>query len=123
MRAQTTNNRSLGLFHLDIEAVEATACRQIAFSKVMKSERQGCTIFFLKAAIAYDASWGIKVEPVITVAASFQPTLLGIPRRTGGRITKQPQVKQQAAVAHAIFLYADDSLVAAPFRPQRPALP
>ncbi|WP_316202851.1 MULTISPECIES: hypothetical protein [unclassified Bradyrhizobium] len=28
---------------------------------------------------------------------------------SGGKITKQPQVKQQAAVAHAMFLYTDDA--------------
>ena len=27
---------------------------------------------------------------------------------SGGRVTKQPQVKQTAAVAHAMFLHADD---------------
>jgi len=39
---------------------------RIAFSKVMKSERQGCAVAFLKAAIAYYASLGIKVERVMT---------------------------------------------------------
>ena len=28
---------------------------------------------------------------------------------SGGKVTKQPQVKQDAAVAHAMFLAADDS--------------
>jgi hypothetical protein len=28
---------------------------------------------------------------------------------SGGKITKQPQVKQQAAVANAMFLYTDDA--------------
>src|ERR671936_172378 len=37
---------------------------RIAFSKVMKSERRGCAVSFLKAAIAYYASLGIKVERV-----------------------------------------------------------
>jgi transposase InsO family protein len=39
---------------------------RIAFSRVMKSERQGCAVAFLKAAIAYYASLGIKVERVMT---------------------------------------------------------
>jgi transposase InsO family protein len=39
---------------------------RIAFSKVMKNERQGCAIAFLKAALAYYASLGIKVERVMT---------------------------------------------------------
>ena len=28
---------------------------------------------------------------------------------SGGKITRQPQVKQQAAVANAMFLYTDDA--------------
>jgi hypothetical protein len=27
----------------------------------------------------------------------------------GGKVARQPQVKQQAAVAHAMFLYTDDA--------------
>ena len=39
---------------------------RVAFSKVMKNERQGCAIAFLKAAVAYYASLGVKVERVMT---------------------------------------------------------
>jgi transposase InsO family protein len=39
---------------------------RVAFSKVMRNERQGCAIAFLKAAVAYYASLGIKVERVMT---------------------------------------------------------
>jgi transposase InsO family protein len=39
---------------------------RIAFSKVMKTERQGCAVAFLKAAIASYASLGIKIERVMT---------------------------------------------------------
>ena len=39
---------------------------RIAFSKVMTSERKGCAVAFLKAAIAYYASLGVKVERVMT---------------------------------------------------------
>ena len=39
---------------------------RIAFSKVMKNERQGCAIAFLRAAVAYYASLGVKVERVMT---------------------------------------------------------
>ena len=39
---------------------------RIAFSRVMKSERQDCAVAFLKAAIAYYTSLGIKVERVMT---------------------------------------------------------
>ena len=39
---------------------------RIAFSKVMKNERKGCAVAFLKAAIAYYESLGVKVERVMT---------------------------------------------------------
>ena len=39
---------------------------RIAFSRIMKSQRKGCAIAFLKAAIAYYASLGITVERVMT---------------------------------------------------------
>ncbi len=39
---------------------------RIAFSKVMKNERQDCAVAFLKAAVAYYESLGIKVERVMT---------------------------------------------------------
>jgi transposase InsO family protein len=39
---------------------------RIAFSKVMKNERRGCAVAFLKAAIDYYAILGVKVERVMT---------------------------------------------------------
>jgi hypothetical protein len=39
---------------------------RVAFSRVMKSERKGCAIAFLKVAVAYYASLGITVERVMT---------------------------------------------------------
>jgi transposase InsO family protein len=39
---------------------------RLAFSKVMKNERKGCAVAFLKAAITYYASLGVKVERVMT---------------------------------------------------------
>ena len=39
---------------------------RIAFSKIMTSERKGCAVAFLKAAVAYYASLGVKVERVMT---------------------------------------------------------
>jgi transposase InsO family protein len=39
---------------------------RVAFSKIMKTERQGCAVAFLKAAIAYYASLGVTVERVMT---------------------------------------------------------
>ncbi|KWV44732.1 integrase [Bradyrhizobium macuxiense] len=39
---------------------------RIAFSQVMKNERKGCAIAFLKAAVAYYVSLGVKVQRVMT---------------------------------------------------------
>jgi len=39
---------------------------RIAFSKVMKDEKRGCAVTFLKAAVAYYASLGVTVERVMT---------------------------------------------------------
>ncbi|WGS17957.1 MULTISPECIES: IS481 family transposase [unclassified Bradyrhizobium] len=39
---------------------------RIAFSQVMKNERKGCAVAFLKAAVAYYMSLGVKVERVMT---------------------------------------------------------
>jgi transposase InsO family protein len=39
---------------------------RIAFSQVMKNERKGCAISFLKAAVAYYTSLGVKVSSVMT---------------------------------------------------------
>src|SRR6516225_6666326 len=39
---------------------------RIAFSQVMKNEKKGCAVTFLKAAIAYYASLGVTVERVMT---------------------------------------------------------
>jgi transposase InsO family protein len=39
---------------------------RIAFSQVMRSEKKGCAVTFLKAAVAYYVSLGITVERVMT---------------------------------------------------------
>jgi transposase InsO family protein len=39
---------------------------RIAFSQVMKTEKKGCAVAFLKTAIAYYASLGVTVERVMT---------------------------------------------------------
>ena len=39
---------------------------RIAFSQVMKNEKKGCAVAFLKAAVAYYVSLGITVERVMT---------------------------------------------------------
>ena len=42
-------------------------------------------------------------------ATSAMPATAAKGKVSGGKVTKQPQVKQQAAVAHAMFLHADDA--------------
>jgi transposase InsO family protein len=39
---------------------------RIAFSQVMKNEKKGCAVAFLKAAVAYYASLGVTVQRVMT---------------------------------------------------------
>jgi transposase InsO family protein len=39
---------------------------RIAFSQVMKTEKKGCAVAFLKAAVVYYASLGVRVERVMT---------------------------------------------------------
>jgi transposase InsO family protein len=39
---------------------------RIAFSKVMKSERKSCAVAFLKAAVAYYACLGVRIQRVMT---------------------------------------------------------
>lgn len=39
---------------------------RVAFSKLMQTERQGCAVDFLKAAVAYYKSLGVTVERVMT---------------------------------------------------------
>jgi len=62
-RTGQSNNRGVGWEFVHVCIDDAS---RIAFSRVMKSERQGCAIAFLKAAVAYYASLGITVERVMT---------------------------------------------------------
>jgi len=62
-RTGQSNSRGVGWEFVHVCIDDAS---RIAFSKVMKNERQGCAIAFLKAAVAYYASLGIKVERVMT---------------------------------------------------------
>ena len=47
-----------------------------------------------------------SAKPTTTIQAST-PTVVG--EVQDGKIDKQPEVKEQAAVAHAMFLYTDDA--------------
>lgn len=58
-------NRHLGIGWEFVHVCIDDASR-IAFSLVMKDERQGSAVAFLEAAVAYYASLGVKVERVMT---------------------------------------------------------
>jgi len=62
-RRGQSNSRGIGWEFVHVCIDDAS---RIAFSKVMKTERQGCAVAFLKAAIAYYASLGVTVQRVMT---------------------------------------------------------
>jgi transposase InsO family protein len=62
-RTGQSNNRGVGWEFVHVCIDDAS---RIAFSRVMKTERKGCAIAFLKAAVAYYAILGITVERVMT---------------------------------------------------------
>jgi transposase InsO family protein len=61
-RTGQSNSRGVGWEFVHVAIDDAS---RIAFSRVMKTERKGCAIAFLKAAVAYYASLGITVERVM----------------------------------------------------------
>jgi transposase len=65
-RTGQSNNRGVGWEFVHVCIDDAS---RIAFSRVRKTERKGCAIAFLKAAVAYYASLGITVERVMTTTA------------------------------------------------------
>jgi len=58
-------NRHLGIGWEFVHVCIDDASR-IAFSQVMKNEKKGCAVAFLRAAVAYYASLGVSVERVMT---------------------------------------------------------
>lgn len=62
-RRGQSNARGIGWEFVHVAIDDAS---RIAFSKIMKTERKGCAIAFLKAAVAYYASLSVKVERVMT---------------------------------------------------------
>ena len=62
-RTGQSNGRGVGWEFVHVCVDDAS---RIAFSRIMKSERKGCAIAFLKAAVAYYASLGVTVERVMT---------------------------------------------------------
>ncbi len=62
-RTGQSNSRGVGWEFVHVCIDDAS---RIAFSRVMKTERKGCAIAFLKAAVAYYRNLGITVERVMT---------------------------------------------------------
>jgi transposase InsO family protein len=62
-RSEQWRNRHAGWEFVHVAIDDAS---RIAFSRIMKTERQTCAVTFLRAAVAYYASLGITVERVMT---------------------------------------------------------
>jgi transposase InsO family protein len=62
-RTGQSNTRGVGWEFVHVAIDDAS---RVAFSRILKSERHGCAITFLKAASAYYASLGITVERIMT---------------------------------------------------------
>ena len=62
-RTGQSNSRGIGWEFVHVCIDDAS---RIAFSTVMRNERKGCAVTFLKAAVAYYASLGVTVERVMT---------------------------------------------------------
>jgi transposase InsO family protein len=62
-RTGQSNTRGVGWEFVHVAVDDAS---RIAFSRIMKTERQACAVAFLKAAIAYYTSLGITVERIMT---------------------------------------------------------
>src|SRR5512139_646436 len=62
-RTGQSNSRSVGWEYIHVCIDDAS---RVAFSKAMKTERKGCAVALLKAAVAYYASLGVTVERVMT---------------------------------------------------------
>jgi transposase InsO family protein len=62
-RTGQSNSRGVGweFVHVAIDD-----CSRIGFSRIMRTERQGCAIAFLKAVVAYYKSLGVTVERIMT---------------------------------------------------------
>jgi transposase InsO family protein len=62
-RKGQSNSRGVGWEYVHVCIDDAS---RVAFSKIMKTERKGSAVAFLKAAVAYYASLGVTVERVMT---------------------------------------------------------
>jgi transposase InsO family protein len=80
-RTGQSNNRGVGWEYVHVCIDDAS---RVAFAKVMPTEKKHCAIAFLKAAVAYYESLGIKVERVMTDNGSCYRSLAF--RRACGRL-------------------------------------
>ena len=62
-RTGQSNSRGVGWEYVHVCIDDAS---RVAFSKIMNTERQGCAVAFLKAAVAYYKSLGVTVLRVMT---------------------------------------------------------
>ena len=62
-RKGQSNSRGVGWEYVHVCVDDAS---RVAFSKIMKTERKGSAVAFLKAAVAYYATLGVTVERVMT---------------------------------------------------------
>ncbi len=62
-RKGQSNSRGVGWEYVHVCIDDAS---RVAFSKIMKTERKGSAVAFLKAAVAYYATLGVTVERVMT---------------------------------------------------------
>jgi transposase InsO family protein len=62
-RKGQSNSRGVGWEFVHVCIDDAS---RVAFTRIMKSERQGCAVAFLKAAAAYYKSLGVIIERVMT---------------------------------------------------------
>jgi transposase InsO family protein len=62
-RTGQSNSRGIGWECVHVCIDDAS---RVAFSKIMKDQKKGCAVTFLKAAVAYYASLGVTVQRVMT---------------------------------------------------------
>ncbi|HYC63788.1 MAG TPA: IS481 family transposase [Reyranellaceae bacterium] len=62
-RSHQWRNPGAGWEYVHVAVDDAS---RIAFSRILKTERKGCAVAFLKAAVAYYASLGVTIERVMT---------------------------------------------------------
>jgi len=100
---------------------------RIAFSQVMKNEKKGCAVAFLKAAVAYYVSLGITVERVMTdngacyksIAFRKPASVFASSTSAPGPIRPRPTARPSASSKPACA----NGLMPKPTTPRKNALP